>query len=73
MHLIVASGGNAGLAAACASNALNLRCTVYLPQGASESTLAFLKQEGAEVVEHGKCYDEALAAAEAAVAAEDNA
>ncbi len=73
MHIVIASGGNAGLAAACASKALNLHCTVFLPVGASASTLAFLKQEGAEVKAHGICYQEALTAAEEAVAAEQNA
>ncbi|KAG6844490.1 hypothetical protein H0H87_006564 [Tephrocybe sp. NHM501043] len=38
-HLIVASGGNAGLATACAAHALNLKCTVYLPTGAAQSTI----------------------------------
>lgn len=73
VHLIVASGGNAGLAAACAAQVLKMRCTVYLPEGASASTLAFFEQEGAEVRPHGKCYQEALAAAEEAVKAEANA
>ena len=73
MHLVIASGGNAGLAAACAAKALKLRCTVYLPVGASASTLAFFKQEGAEVEIVGKCYQEALTAAEEAVNAEQTA
>ncbi|EKM55717.1 uncharacterized protein PHACADRAFT_144419 [Phanerochaete carnosa HHB-10118-sp] len=63
VHLVAASGGNAGLAAACAGKALGLRCTIFLPEGASASTLDFLKMEGAEVVERGSCYQHALDAA----------
>lgn len=69
----MASGGNAGLAAACAANALKAHCTVYLPRGASASTLAFFEQERAEVIQHGACYQEALDAAEKAVAEDSNA
>ncbi|KAF8270353.1 tryptophan synthase beta subunit-like PLP-dependent enzyme [Lactarius quietus] len=31
LHVVCASGGNAGLAAACASQALGVPCTIYLP------------------------------------------
>lgn len=64
MHLVAASGGNAGLATACVGKALGLRCTIFLPQGASASTLAFFKMEGADVREVGNCYQDALGAAE---------
>lgn len=73
VHLVVASGGNAGLATACAAKVLRARCTVFLPCGASESTLAFFRMEGAEVQERGDCYQQALAAAEELVKAEKNA
>ena len=73
VHLVAASGGNAGLATACAGNALGVRCTIFLPQGAAASTLAFFRMEGAEVREVGTCYQDALGAAEALVAAEDHA
>lgn len=73
IHCIVASGGNAGLATACAAKVLGVRCTVFLPRGASPSTLAFFKQEEAEVQEIGTCYQQALDAALEAVAAEKNA
>lgn len=72
VHCIVASGGNAGLATACAAKVLGLRCTVFLPQGASASTLAFFKQEEAEVREVGDCYQHALDAAEEAVKSDSN-
>ena len=73
VHCIVASGGNAGLAAACSSKVLGVKCTVYLPSGADPNVLAFFKREGAEVREVGKCYQDALTAARNAVAAEENA
>lgn len=64
VHCIVASGGNAGLATACAAKALGVKCTVFLPQGASPPTLALFKQEEAEVKEVGDCYQHALEAAQ---------
>ena len=73
MHLIIASGGNAGLAAACAAHVLGVRCTVYLPHGVSQPTLDFLRKEGAEVIIQGNFYLEALRAAHKAVAAESKA
>lgn len=73
MHLVAASGGNAGLATACAGKALGLRCTIFLPQGVSVSTLAFFRMEGAEVVERGSCYQHALDAAEELVRSEKDA
>ena len=68
IHVIIASGGNAGLAAACASKALGLRCTVFLPEGVSAFTVEFMRREGADIVTVGKIYLDALRAAEDAVA-----
>ncbi|EMD38623.1 hypothetical protein CERSUDRAFT_113801 [Gelatoporia subvermispora B] len=73
VHLVIASGGNAGLAAACAAHALNARCTVCLPDGASVSTLDFLRREGAEVVIEGRCYAQALERARKIVEEEPDA
>lgn len=73
MHLIIASGGNAGLAVACAAKALNVRCTVYIPEGVSQSTVDFLKKERAEVVITGKYYLQALQSAEETIKNEENA
>ena len=73
MHLVAASGGNAGLATACASKALGLRCTIFLPAGPSASTLAFFKMEGAAVRVGGDCYQQALDAALEFVKTEENA
>ncbi|KAH9946307.1 tryptophan synthase beta subunit-like PLP-dependent enzyme [Epithele typhae] len=73
VHLIIASGGNAGLAAACAAHALGVRCTVFLPEWAGQATLDFLRKQGAEVVKRGTFYFEALAHARDAVAADPKA
>ena len=67
LHTVIASGGNAGLAAACAARALDVKCTVYLPLGAAETTISFLLQQSARVVVTGAFYSEALAAARKAV------
>lgn len=73
LHCVIASGGNAGLAAACAARILKVKCTVYIPEGVAEGTLAFLKQENAEVVVIGRFYAEALDAAKRAAATDVNA
>lgn len=64
IRFVIASGGNAGLAAACAAKALGVRCTVFLPEGASASTIGILEREGAQVAMEGKFYLDALKAAE---------
>ncbi|KAJ4488202.1 tryptophan synthase beta subunit-like PLP-dependent enzyme [Lentinula aciculospora] len=60
VHFVTASGGNAGLAVACAANAAGAKCTVYLPEGAAESTMALLRGQNAEVAIAGKFYLEAF-------------
>ena len=70
---MIASSGNSGLAAAWASNALGLRCTVFLPAGVSASTMEFMKREGAEVIVEGNIYLDAKRAAEKLVESESNA
>ncbi|TDL25047.1 tryptophan synthase beta subunit-like PLP-dependent enzyme [Rickenella mellea] len=72
VHLIIASGGNAGLAAACASNTLGLRCTVYIPEGVSQGLIESLRKEAAEVIIIGKYYQESLRRAEEAVSDDVN-
>ncbi|GBE82460.1 Catabolic L-serine/threonine dehydratase [Sparassis crispa] len=72
-HLIIASGGNAGLAAACAAKALCLRCTIFLPEGVSRSTIDFMRREGANIVTAGRCYAQALAKAEEVMVADPKA
>ncbi|KAF8201475.1 tryptophan synthase beta subunit-like PLP-dependent enzyme [Pholiota molesta] len=73
VHLVIASGGNAGLAAACAARSLALRCTVFIPEGAAKYTLKLLRGENAEVIVGGRQYSEALEAANKLVAKESNA
>jgi L-serine/L-threonine ammonia-lyase len=68
VHLVIASGGNAGLAAACAAQILGLRCTVFIPEGVTKSTLQLLEGEKAEVIMIGRHYAEALKAAKEMVA-----
>ncbi|KAF8061480.1 tryptophan synthase beta subunit-like PLP-dependent enzyme [Lyophyllum atratum] len=72
-HLVIASGGNAGLATACVANALQVKCSVYLPEGATRSTLDILRRQNAEVVVVGRHYAEALQAARVAVELETDA
>ena len=67
--MIAASGGNAGIAVACVANRLGIKCTVFIPNGASPDTVNFLKREGSEVIVGGEYYLQALRMAEEAVAA----
>lgn len=73
VHLVIASGGNAGLAAACVAQAARVRCTVYIPTGMHEAVKTGLEDAGARVIVQGKNYDEALAAAKAHVDREPEA
>ncbi|PCH37911.1 tryptophan synthase beta subunit-like PLP-dependent enzyme [Wolfiporia cocos MD-104 SS10] len=67
VHLVIASGGNAGLAAAYAARALGVHCTVYMPNTAGNSTIAFIKAQGAKTVVVGNYYVDAFNAAEEAI------
>ncbi len=60
--VVVASGGNAGIATAAAARALGVRCEVFLPGVSSEAKRARLRALGAEVVIAGEAYADALAA-----------
>lgn len=71
IRVITASGGNAGLATACAAKTLGVRCTIYVTNGASPGILAFMKQQEAEVVEGGDLYVDALRSAQADQAADE--
>ncbi|KAF9466416.1 tryptophan synthase beta subunit-like PLP-dependent enzyme [Collybia nuda] len=73
VHLVIASGGNAGLAAACAARVLEVRCSVFLPEGATQKTLDLLRREKAEVIVIGRHYAEALKAAKGLVDQETDA
>jgi threonine dehydratase len=60
--VIVASGGNAGIATAAAAKALGVRCQVFLPGVSPEAKRARLRALGAEVIVVGELYPDALAA-----------
>lgn len=60
--VIVASGGNAGIATAAAAKALGVRCEVFVPTVSSPAKRAKLAELGADVVVTGAAYAEALAA-----------
>jgi L-serine/L-threonine ammonia-lyase len=67
-HLIIASGGNAGIAAASAARALDVQCTVFLPSSAA-GLVGVLEREGPpgaklDVRIGGENYYEALGRAE---------
>lgn len=63
--VVIASGGNAGIAAATAAQALGVRCEVFVPELSSAAKRAALAALGAEVVVGGAAYAEALAACRA--------
>ncbi|KAF9036707.1 tryptophan synthase beta subunit-like PLP-dependent enzyme [Panaeolus papilionaceus] len=73
VHVVIASGGNAGLAAACAAKVLGLKCSVFIPDGATSTTIKVLKQEDANVIIGGRFYLEAVSAARALVETEKDA
>ncbi len=60
--VVIASGGNAGLAHAFAARELGIRATVFVPKAAPEVKVRRIEAYGAEVVRSGSEYAEALAA-----------
>ncbi len=60
--VIVASGGNAGIATAAAARALGVSCEVFVPTVCVEAKRAKLRELGAQVVVTGAVYAEALQA-----------
>ena len=60
--VIVASGGNAGIATAAAAKALGVKCEVFVPTISSPAKQAKLRELGATVVVTGAVYSEALQA-----------
>lgn len=60
--VIVASGGNAGIATAAAARALGVHCEVFVPTVSSPAKQAKLRELGAQVVVIGSAYAEALEA-----------
>ncbi|MBW8752180.1 MAG: threonine/serine dehydratase [Propionibacteriales bacterium] len=66
--IVVASGGNAGLANAFAAARLGVPATVFVPENAPAVKVASLRELGATVVLAGSEYAEAFAAAQDRVA-----
>jgi threonine dehydratase len=60
--VIVASGGNAGIATAAAACELGVKCEVFVPTVSSAANLQKLRELGAQVVVTGAVYAEALEA-----------
>jgi threonine dehydratase len=60
--VIVASGGNAGIATAAAARALGVKCEVFVPTVSSPAKQQKLRELGADVVVTGAVYAEALEA-----------
>jgi len=60
--VIVASGGNAGIATAAAARELGVHCEVFVPTVSSAAKQARLRELGAQVVVTGAVYAEALEA-----------
>jgi threonine dehydratase len=60
--VIVASGGNAGIATAAAAKALGVNCEVFVPTVCSPAKQARLRELGAQVLVTGDVYGEALQA-----------
>lgn len=58
--VIVASGGNAGIATAAAARALGVPCEVFVPTVSSAAKQAKLRELGARVVVTGAAYADAL-------------
>jgi threonine dehydratase len=60
--VIIASGGNAGIATAAAARALGVRCEVFVPEVSPEAKRARLRDLGADVVVTGAAYAQAFEA-----------
>jgi threonine dehydratase len=60
--VIVASGGNAGIATAAAARALGVKCEVFVPTVSSAAKQLKLRELGAHLVVTGAVYAEALEA-----------
>ena len=54
-----ASTGNHGQSIAYAARLFDVPCVVYVPEGANRTKVAAIRELGAEIVEHGRDYDDA--------------
>ncbi len=62
--VIAASTGNHGQSVAYAARLFGVRATVVVPEGANPLKVASMREQGAEVVFHGRDFDEARARCE---------
>ncbi len=58
--VITASSGNHGLAIAYASKLFGARATVCVPENVNPQKLSAIEEQGAEIVRHGRTYDQAF-------------
>lgn len=58
-RVVCPSGGNAGFATAIAAASLGLSACIVVPHTTPETTRARIRKTGAEVIVHGKVWDEA--------------
>jgi len=61
--VVASSGGNHGLAVACAAQRLGIPATIYLPATATPDRVERIRQFGVDLVTHGTSWDEAHARA----------
>jgi threonine dehydratase len=54
-----ASTGNHGQSIAYAARLFDVPCVVYVPEGANRTKVAAIRELGAEIVEHGRDFDDA--------------
>ncbi|HXW94537.1 MAG TPA: threonine/serine dehydratase [Nitrososphaerales archaeon] len=57
--VITASSGNHGFAIAYVSKLLNVGATICVPENVNPQKLKAIEEQGAEIIRHGKGYDEA--------------
>ena len=70
-RFVSSSGGNAGLAVAYAGRQLEVPVTVVVPTTTTDTAIALLRREGAEVIVHGASWQEANELAQSEVGAAD--
>ncbi|XP_071849510.1 serine dehydratase-like isoform X1 [Apostichopus japonicus] len=58
-HIISSSGGNAGYAAAYAAKQLGVKATIVVPETTAQNVRNRMSDAGAQVIVHGKVWDEA--------------
>lgn len=58
-HIVAASGGNAGYAAAYAARQLGMKATIFVPKVTKQVFIDYIKSQGATVVIYGENFSEA--------------